>query len=661
MTILLDFETRSRADLKKIGGRNYWAHPSTEPLCCCWHDTRDGSEGTWMPGDPKPTFAGQTLAAHNMTNFDRFGCYKLGWLDPSDHWLDTSELCRVQGWPAKLESLGERYGTAKDLEASRFTVGLSTCRRPSGKKNPDAIDAALWSEFSDEEKREYGVQAELTPAVVERVTAYCRQDVEIMRVAWPDLGPWAELEPDVQRVDRIINDRGVPFDADLARALLECDARNADAVLADVARVIEATPEEVRRVVQAPLRFATETGAPNAQAETIDAMIRDGHPGECGYELARARQAIVSIAAGKLRAGLLHVSPDGLLRDSLWYYGGHTGRWSAKGMQLHNLTRPHKRYEDWTSPQLHDLAEAVKAGDPANQDEIDLLLRACLWAPDGYEFAVCDFSGVEARALAWVAGDEQALGVFREGKRDAYKVMASVVFNVPYDAVEKWQRQIGKNAELGCGYGMGHKKFTDYCAAAGTDLAALNVNPKDVIDAWRKLHAPIKEFWAAVEKAFLLAIDGRPSKVSCFTFEPSSDGRDVAIFLPSGRPVVYPNCRVRLKQTDWGTEKASIKYDEIKDGRIARGPHDGWLYGGKITENIIQALCRCLLADALVRVEASGLDPVLHVHDEIVCLVPGAYGAEALEYLHEIMTTLPGWAKGFPVGAAGFHGRRYRK
>lgn len=652
MPVLLDFESRSRANLPKIGGRNYWAHPSTEALCCVWYDTDDGSAGVWTaatPGGRPPR--GKQYAAHNAQGFDRFGAERLGWTTPDHVWIDTSELCLVQGWPGKLGKLGERYGLPKDLEASRFTIGLSTCRRPSGKRNPSAIPADEWSTYSDEDKRLLGVQAEITPAVLDRVVAYCARDVEIMTIAWPDLEPWIGLEPDVQRVDRIVNDRGVAFDRELAEALLECDARNTDEVINDVAAALGEAADDVRAAANSPAQFCEATGAPNAQAETVAGLLASGLPGEMGFELARARQALASIARGKLTAGLSHCSPDGRLRDSIWYYGGHTGRWTSKGMQLHNLPRPHKRYEDWTCEQIDALACAVRdRKQSASKEEVELLVRACLQASMCAMLAVQDFSGVEARALAWVSGDERALEVFASGK-DPYKVMAAEIYGCSYDEVDKAQRQIGKIGVLACGYQMGgdhlHEQY-------GPQLDAAGISADDVVSKWRKLHAPSVKFWRDVEDAFLLAVDGHASTVSCFRFEPSSDGKDVAIFLPSGRPVVYPDARVRISTTKWGTEKPSICYAGGKTGTE-------WLYGGKITENVIQAMCRCLMADALVRADDAGLCPVLTVHDEIVTEVPEAYVVEAGAYLHEIMCTLPDWAKGFPVDASGFCGRRYRK
>lgn len=198
-----------------------------------------------------------------------------------------------------------------------------------------------------------------------------------------------------------------------------------------------------------------------------------------------------------------------------------------------------------------------------------------------------------------------------------------------------------------CGYGMGDRKFEERY-----EPSRVGVSAADVVASWRKLHEPIVRYWRALEDAFTDAVRGTESRVEPFAFVPGSDGSGVAIILPSGRPIVYNQTGLSREVGFNGRTKFSPYYIGTKSGR----EH---LYGGKLAENVIQAVCRDLMADALVRAERAGLAPVLHVHDEIVCDVPN--GAEGYEALREIMLTLPEWAEGFPVGAAGHFGKRYRK
>ena len=669
MPILLDFESRSRAKLDKVGGRLYWEDPSTEAICAVLHDTCTGEWGVWFPGDPRPVGPGDVLVAHNAKRFDRFAAAKV-WRTPigfagagaGGPWRDSSEEARKTGLPGALDALGSRWlGRPKDHAGSAVTkaLSLSPVRGDQHDKAtgavkrrgvPDDLIGAL-KEYARTTKRD-GRWAPIPPAVLERVVEYNVDDVEIMAHGWPLLEPWLDVDVEAQAVDWVVNDRGVRFDSQLARRLLEEDARNAELAIAAIARELNTTPEHVRAVAGSPQQFTWETGAPNAQAETVEQILAaPAHWGHAAVAFARARQAIASIARGKLEAGLLRVSADGRLRDSLRYFGAHTGRWSHRGMQLGNMPRPAKRFEAWTSDDVERLADAVLAGEHVGPEEIDLLVRATLITDPGNAQVVCDYSGVENRALAFYAGDHAAIDVITGGL-DPYRVAAATIFGVPYDSIPKQdvRRNAGKMSELACGYGGGVNALLKIARSNRVDLESTGADPATIVRGYRDLHRPVTRLWREVEQAFGAAVQGYTATVSAFTFVPSDDGRDVAIVLPSGRPIVYND--VRIGRDERGRPRLS--YLGTKPGR----EHT---YGGKLVENIIQATCRELMADATVRCERDGLPVVLTVHDEIVCEVPARARDEALEHLKTTMLTLPEWAEGFPIGAAGHTGKRYRK
>ena len=643
--VLLDVESRSRADLAAVGGRRYWEHPSSEVLVVVHYDTATGDVGTWAPGMPWP-FVGRTLAAHNAHGFDRFALERYGITAPA--WIDTAQLARRAGLPGALDALGVRWaGVAKDREASRFTKALSSVRRPSRKHGAAEIPAHTWAAMSPDERRERGIQPAIDAAVMARVTAYCASDVAIMAATWPRLAQWLDVDADVGALDTRINDRGVAFDRELARRLLVEDARNADAAIDAAARALGWTADAVRAAAMSPAKFCTATGAADAQAATIAGLE---HP------LADARKALASIARGKLLAGLARVHADGRMRDTLVYYGAHTGRWSGRGMQLHNLPRPAAYFEnlpaDTTYPHtinakgervvdVDALAEEVIAGRPCDADSIALLVRATLFAPPGRALVAMDFASVEARGTAWMAGDSAALDVFRSG-RDPYKTAAAAIFACDYDAVTKAQRQIGKIAELACGFGGGPAAFEKFAHAFRVDVSALDLDA--IVGAWRTLHAPIRALWYTCERAFRSACNGRPACAGPLEFVPSDTGDAVACFLPSGRPIVY---------NDAHAGEDSLSYVG------SRGREH--TYGGKLVENAVQATCRDLLARAMLTVDAAALPIVLHVHDEIVVEVREDSADDAARILRDAMLDVPAWAAGFPIDASGWTGRRYRK
>jgi DNA polymerase len=619
----------------------------------------------WLPGDPPPRAV--EAGAHNGQNFDRFAAARAwGW--PLDGIaVDTSEAARRAGLPGALDALGTRWlGLPKDAAASKYTKALSKYAALEDAPPPNDAPAADGADAEAKRARAKARVAQLRewrhrPAserrelVTRYMLGYCASDVEILAHGWPRLRPFLEdgvfsgWEADVSAVDRIVNDRGVAFASDLARALLKCDAQNQVRALVKAARTLNnMSAIKLRALVSSPEQFCERTGASNAQAATVEALLADPAAGAEVHAFCRARQSLASIVSGKLTAGLARVSADGRMRDNHKYYGAHTGRWSGQGMQLQNLTRPEKRFEGWGDAEVCALVDRALRGEDLDDGEIVIALRACVWAGPGRALAVCDFSGVEARAIAWCASDRGALDVFASG-RDVYKTAAAPMFGVSYDDVTKVQRNAGKMAELACGYQGGTGALLKIAGQNRFSFEAVGIDPADVVAAFRKQHPALVRFWRALGDAFIGAVRGTPSRVDRFDFVPSSDGKDVAIFLPSGRPIIYND--VGIHRDERGRPSAYYAGTKFQEH----------VYGGKIAENVIQAMCRDLMADALVRAEEAGLCPVLHVHDEVVVDVDGHAGAEALEELSRIMLDVPEWAEGFPVGAAGHFGRRYRK
>jgi DNA polymerase len=254
-----------------------------------------------------------------------------------------------------------------------------------------------------------------------------------------------------------------------------------------------------------------------------------------------------------------------------------------------------------------------------------------LRAAPGKRLVVCDFSGIEARVLAWLAGDDAQVQLFRDGGDPYKRVAAEAIFFCPLDEVTKDQRQIGKVAELALGYQMGWRKFE---ANVGRDvLEAAGTSAYQIVQNWRELRAPVVDLWYELERQW---------RLSYGYFEDFEDGTRRMI-LPSGRPIVYRDA----------TSEGYIG----RGGRLVRG------YGGLWTENLVQSVSRELLAAALVKAEDAGLTPVLTVHDEIVCEEDGADAEQALHTLEQIMSeaAAPAWAEGCPIGCEGYIAERYRK
>jgi DNA polymerase len=303
-------------------------------------------------------------------------------------------------------------------------------------------------------------------------------------------------------------------------------------------------------------------------------------------------------------------------------------------------------------------------------DQLNTLTRACLKAREGHMLAVCDYSSVEARALAWMAGDAPAVERFRSGA-DPYIALAARIFGVPESSISKEdpRRKVGKAGELACGYGQGQGGpknpnrgqgfgkpfgFYGYGEKNGVDWAAMAkakppLTPKIVVDTWRKMHAPSVQLWKDLEHGMKLAYAGEENSVGVGCQVHWARWNDAVVCtLPSGRSLIYHN--VHASRGKYGLE---LRYQGGKGFEKT--------YGGKITENIIQAICRDFLAVALVKCEDAGLCPVLHVHDEIVCEILRRLAERGLQELERIMKDLPDWGEGMPIGCEGFLCERYRK
>jgi DNA polymerase len=643
--VLVDFESRSRANLKACGGRRYWDDPSSEAICAVLYHPASGYAESWVPGEPAPQL--EHAVAHNARLFDQFAAAASGWA--VERWSDSSQAARRAGLPGGLDALAQEWlGRGKDLAGNKFTLSLSRPSRAKARK---------------------GMLPDLTPDVVSRVGAYCANDVEVMADAWDRLEPWFEIDAEACEVDAAINERGIYFDMDLVATLQrECERYQGREVKA-AAKALGVSREECKRMARSPAVFAEMTGLPNAQKATLDDYLSELGEDEAVHPLVRARKALANIIPGKLEAARNRVSDDSRLRDSFLYYGSHTGRWSAKGVQLQNLTRVEWHDQDALASWLLDGGDlnefyAVFEGKTLTfQQKLAAGMRACLTAPPGYLLAVLDYSLIEARVNAWQAGDAKALEVFKAydaGRGpDPYCAMATKVFGFTVEKkTHPQQRQVGKGAVLGCGFQMGPDKFEGTCAKQGIDLAAAGVSAEDVVSAWRKTHKPIVQSWYAMTDAFAAACEGRDTHVGPYLFAPIGDG--VACALPSGRLIMYRKAQAKRvrRQGKFGDFAAwDLKYYGQKQG------HWTWVhaYGGLLCENAVQATARDLLADTLVRAERDGLDPVQHAHDEAGCQVPERAGKEGLEWLRQIMQTPPDWAKGLPVVADGFLAKRYRK
>lgn len=684
-TLWLDLETYSAVPITH--GAHAYAEQAEILLFAYAPD--DGPVTVWdctaqtsMPGDLADALddPGVLLCAHN-SHFDRTVLHHaLGLRLPIERWRDTMVKALAHGLPGSLGDLCDILKVPTDKakdKAGRQLLHLFCKPRPATSKVRRAT-------------------RETHPAEWVKFVEYARLDIEAMRAVDKKLPTWNYQGEELAlwHLDQAINDRGFMVDTDLAHAAIRAVER-AQKVLAE--RTSDLTQGAVQAATQrdALLRHlvaAYGVDLPDLQQSTLERRIADPDlPAELRELLAIRLQASTT-STSKYKTLVKAVSSDGRLRGTLQFCGAsRTGRWAGRLFQPQNLPRPAIEQADI------DLGiEALKAdcADLLFDDVMSLTsntIRGCIIAPEGKKLVIADLSNIEGRVLAWLAGEEWKLQAFRDfdvGRgHDLYKLAYAKSFGVSPDSVTKEQRQIGKVQELALGYEGGVGAFITFAAAYGIDLDAMaeqafRAIPPGIMDearnalewtkqqkrptfgltdcawlvcesfkrSWRYAHPAIVSFWKDLEEAARMAVLRPGVTYDCRMLKLRRDGAWLRIRLPSGRFLCYPGPQVGEagSLSYMGVNQYSRKWARIKT------------YGGKLAENVTQAVSRDVLAAAMPAIEAAGYDIVLTVHDEIIAEAPDSDEFNA-GHLASLMATTPIWANGLPLAAAGFEAYRYRK
>lgn len=292
---------------------------------------------------------------------------------------------------------------------------------------------------------------------------------------------------------------------------------------------------------------------------------------------------------------------------------------------------------------------------PTVMEVLSCALRGAIVAPPGHQLYVADYAGIEARVLSWVARQEDALRMFRENG-DPYCDMATGIYDRPITKADKNERQLGKAAVLGCGYQMGASKFVDTAAMYGVTID--EEFSQQVVDAYRSKYWRVKALWYETQDAAIEAVANKGHVIKQDRLRWQRFGNFLFGTLPSGRRLAYPYPELREKTTPWGARQWQLTFMGV-DMYTKKWTRQT-TYGGKLVENIVQAVSRDLMAAALLRCEASKTYvPILSVHDEVIA--EAKLGAGSVQEFEGLLTELPPWAAGCPVGAEGWAGTRYRK
>jgi DNA polymerase len=627
--IHIDIETRSRTALKEVGVDVYAYDPSTEVLCLAVA-AGDADPELWVPGQPVPDMGGrgELVAAWNVS-FERaiweailvprFGFPPIKW----ERWRCTMAQAAAMGLPQAIGPCAKQLGTAlKDESGRRVMLKLAKPAK-DGSWNEDLED-------------------------LQTLYEYCKDDVRAERGIAEALEPLTPRELEIWDLDQRINYRGIPIDVELVQHAEGL----ADLALTDLNnKMMELTGGEVESVNQvaklkAWLHENYKLQVDSLSADIVDKLMKIPFRDPKAKQVIGLRQRGAKSSTRKLTAIGSRVR-GGRVRYSLRYYGAFTGRWSGAGIQPQNLPRGDNKLRQQNYDHLISLVKSgqsklarVLYGDP-----LEICKTITRGAIRANRLLVWDFGQIEARVLAWVAGEDEALQPFVDGS-DPYKAMASRIWGIPESEVSPDQRFVGKTAVLGLGYQMGANAFYSTLLNFGRNDATLDL-AANVVKVFRSSFRKIVAFWYAAEQAakMAVAVPGssqivRSGSGVSFRFL----GGCLRCRLPSGREIFYPSARI-----DAG---GSLEYRKPRVGMAQT-------YGGKLTENIVQAIARDVMADGMMGLDAAGYQIVCTIHDEV--LAEATLPEHTVSAGAKILCDVGPWAEGLPVIADGFETTNYRK
>jgi DNA polymerase len=649
-----DFETGSRLALNSVGADRYASHFSTR-VWWCGYAVDDGPVQLCTPGDPVPPEFVE--AANNPTwivvaHGDHFETAiehhimgpRYGWPEiPIDRHVCTMARALAHGLPARLSLVGDvlELVNRKDAAGERLMHQMSKPRRPRQGEDPEGV---YW--FDDPER-------------LRRLGEYCRQDVEAERELYDRLPPLSAAEQAVWVLSCIVNQRGFCVDrklAEPARKIAQAAGPEIDAELAQITGGAVTGINQIARLLSWLQQH--DYAGKKLDRAAIERQLEKENILPAVQRVLELRLSGAQSAVKKIDALLARAGDDDRVRGSFRYHGAATGRWSGEGFQPQNLKRV-------TVDDLDAAIAAVSTGDYQHVRKlyerplavIGDCTRSMIIAAPERTLIGADFSAIESRVLAWVAGETWKLSSYarfdatHDPRDEPYCETAARIFRVPSGSYTKDspERRVGKTADLSFGYMGGLNAWRKFEPDRFTDEEVEKFKGE-----WRAAHPAIKKFWYDLDRAAWTAVRDRGRVVSCGRVAFKSTSTFLFLRLPSSRKLAYPQPRIIGDDREQHVVFADNAAGQFKDCRHGQGA-----YGGTWTENVVSGIARDLLAAAMLRVEAAGYPVVMHVHDELVAEVPIGFGSTD-EFI-KLMTRKPAWALDLPIAASAWTGARYCK
>lgn len=665
----IDLETYSTVSIGAAGSYRYILDPSFEILLFAYSldgmpvEVIDVASGQVIPLWLKNALKNPLYIKHAYNAaFEWFALSKyLGWLPP-DQWRDTMLHALYCGYPASLDAAGRAMGLPEDKK--KLTTGKALIRyfcvpcKPSNAngnrtRNLPKHDPAKWKLF-----KEYNGQDVVTEMEIDRrlsafpVPAFVQKQWE---------------------TDLTMNARGVAADMEMVSGALVIGATVKSQLMAEARQLSGLdNPNSIKQLA----RWLTEATDSDAEItsvtkETVATMLKQPQPANV-QRMLEIRQELGKTSTKKYDALETCIADDGRVRGLLQFYGANrTGRWAGRLVQVQNLPRTYTHPLPPARQLVKDRnIDGLRLMYGSINDTLSQLIRTAFVATPGNVLIDADFSAIEARVISWLAGQEWRLEVFRtHGK--IYEASASQMFHVPIEKIKKGNpeyalRQRGKVAELALGYqgGVSAMRRMD----TGHNLDDLSDDEvKGIVDRWRETNSMIRDLWNIVDSAAVTVItNGGAQTIRSETtdavitlaceLDVITGTRYMTILLPSGRKLYYPSPEIGVNR--WGNPSVSYMGQNQTTKRWERVE----TYGGKLVENIVQAIARDCLAIAIENLEAQGLHVVFHIHDEVVIDTPAwADNDTMLDTVTKITTKPIPWAQALPLNADGWVDKFFKK
>lgn len=665
----IDLETYSTVSIGAAGSYRYILDPSFEILLFAYSldgmpvEVIDVASGQVIPLWLKNALKNPLYIKHAYNAaFEWFALSKyLGWLPP-DQWRDTMLHALYCGYPASLDAAGRAMGLPEDKK--KLTTGKALIRyfcvpcKPSNAngnrtRNLPKHDPAKWKLF-----KEYNGQDVVTEMEIDRrlsafpVPAFVQKQWE---------------------TDLTMNARGVAADMEMVSGALVIGATVKSQLMAEARQLSGLdNPNSIKQLARW-LTEATDSDAKitSVTKETVATMLKQPQPANV-QRMLEIRQELGKTSTKKYDALETCIADDGRVRGLLQFYGANrTGRWAGRLVQVQNLPRTYTHPLPPARQLVKDRnIDGLRLMYGSINDTLSQLIRTAFVATPGNVLIDADFSAIEARVISWLAGQEWRLEVFRtHGK--IYEASASQMFHVPIEKIKKGNpeyalRQRGKVAELALGYQGGVSAMRRMDTEHNLDDLS-DDEVKGIVDRWRETNSMIRDLWNIVDSAAVTVItNGGAQTIRSETtdavitltceLDVITGTRYMTILLPSGRKLYYPSPEIGVNR--WGNPSVSYMGQNQTTKRWERVE----TYGGKLVENIVQAIARDCLAIAIENLEAQGLHVVFHIHDEVVIDTPAwADNDTMLDTVTKIMTKPIPWAQALPLNADGWVDKYFKK